>query len=311
MPQKSNPYKINSFKDYSQQIQRRYEKGLERGYFAGFDNLHKYYSVKLGYMTFIGGIPSHGKTTFINEVLLNLTSKYGWYHLIMTPETGDMPDIFVELSKMYLKKPFEKNHDNRMDLQEVYKAQAALSEYFNILESGDDMLSINDVLKAAEQTDSELIERGEKLHTLTIDPWNELDHRFDEFAGRQDIYLEHYFTKIRKFAKKTNIHIFIIVHPRTLRKNKDGIYLAPTPFEFSGGGAWYSKAQSILCIHRPVRLEDGSENDNMTNVIIQKAKPRSVGEKGIVELYFDRQKSRYYEKTEINSIKYSDNEPPF
>jgi len=67
----------------------------------------------------------------------------------------------------------------------------------------------------------------------------------------------------------------------------------------SGGAAWYSKAESILCIHRP-----GIES-TAVEIHIQKVKPKHIGKKGMIGLFFDWQKSRYYEVDLNNEKKYA------
>jgi twinkle protein len=132
-----------------------------------------------------------------------------------------------------------------------------------------------------------------KINTVTLDPWNELSHNFGEHGGRQDTYLEVVLGNIRRFSRKENIHTFIIAHPRTLIKNKEGRYDPPTAFEFSGGATWYAKADSILCINRPHEFSEAQFERSYVDIIVQKAKPKKVGKKGIFEIDYDYNTGRY------------------
>ena len=107
------------------------------------------------------------------------------------------------------------------------------------------------------------------------------------------------------------MHTCIITHPRDQQiKERDGIrfYPPPTPRDYAGGQAWYRKGLGMICIWRPTKgLKDdhGIEyQENETQVIIQKAKPRGVGKKGTIKLFFDLEKLRYYEKDQFVGNKY-------
>lgn len=260
-----------------------FSKGIDRGRFVGFDCLEQLYNIKLGCTTYIGGIPSHGKTEFMFELLMNLTDFYGWKHLIFSPETGSPAEIIAELAHKYIGKPFIKN-DFQMSQNEKYKADAHLSEYFYIVDAQESDMSVDSLLGMASTLSKEF-----GIKTLCIDPWNELKHDFETTGGREDKYLEYTLGKIRRFARENNLHIFIVAHPRTLRP-LDGKYLAPTAFELSGGAAWYAKAETIICVHRP------SIESSEVEIHIQKAKPKHIGKKGKAILFFDWKSSRYYEK---------------
>ena len=181
-----------------------------------------------------------------------------------------------------------------MSQMEKYNADAWLYDYFYILTPPEKETTVDKILEIALE-----IKKSVGLDTLCIDPFNELNHDYSNHAGREDKYLEHTLGKIRRFARQHDVHIFVVAHPRTLKMEK-GRYLPPTAFEFSGGAAWYAKAETILCVYRPT-LES-----NEVEIHIQKSKPKHTGRKGIVKLYWDWKKSRYYEKTISGFEKYSE-----
>ena len=281
--------------DTQKKVSHRYEKGARNGFHIGFRCLKNLYTVIKGHTTYIGGIPSHGKTEWMWEILINLTEFYGWKHAIFSPETGEAHDIAIEIIKKHQRNQFDPRYLVRMDENNMYESLNEMSEHFFIIDNPTNPemeYTPDDIMKTVE----EIVTNEGEIDTLVIDPFNELKRDFTEYCCREDNYLEYILGKIRRFARKMNIHIFIIVHPRTLHKNKEGIYLPPTAYEFSGGGVWYAKADSIICVHRPYKTDDGAGNKNMANIIIQKAKPKEVGTKGEVELFLDVEKGRYYER---------------
>jgi twinkle protein len=282
---------IKRANDLSAEYTELYENGLTPGEWIGFESLAEYYSVKLGCTTYIGGIPSHGKSEFLFEILMNLSDYKGWKHLIFSPETGSAASIYSELAHKYMRKPFDKRFYSRMEINDAYKALAFLHEHFIVIEPDDKGCTVDDIYKIAAE-----IKKENFINTVTIDPWNELNHDFGSYGGREDKYLENKLGKIRRMSRDLNIHSFIIAHPKGQRPNQQGFYDMPTAYDLSGGGAWYAKAESIIAVWRPPFENGNGREKNEVVIEIQKAKPKEIGKKGSATLFFDLEKSRYYEK---------------
>lgn len=265
-----------------------FKKGLDPGTPIGFKSLLPHWNAKRGCTTYIGGIPSHGKTEWHLEALMSLSEHFGWKHALFSPESGSPVEVIAELSHKYIGKSFNKGAF-QMSEADKYKADAFLSGHFFLLTPDENKLTVDELLDIASE-----IKKTHGLDSFSIDPFNELNHDFSKFGGREDKYLENVLGKIRRFARAENVHVFIIAHPRTL-KPQDGKYLPPTAFELSGGAAWYAKAESILCVHRP------DMTSNRVEIHIQKAKPKQIGRKGSVILNWDWKKSRYYEESPLSS----------
>lgn len=283
-----------------------HEKGRIRGKYIGFNALQDKYSVKLGCTTYILGIPGHGKSEWLFEILINLSEFYGWRHIIYSPETGTATDIFLELAIKYCKKPLK-----QIEQKEFGQAIGFLDEYFYVLNPKDNEKTPDKLFDLALKVKSEFYMDHKEFHTFSIDPWNELSHDFSEYSGREDKYLAFMLGHIRQKSKENQIHTFIVAHPRTLREKKnDNSYSPPTTYEFSGGAEWFNKAETIICIYRP-KIYDRETNEyyNDVKIIIQKAKPKGIGcNKGEIELYYDVEKSRYYEQIDGQNL-FANKEP--
>lgn len=290
-----------------------HEKGKPKGNYVGFKGLYDKYSVKLGCTTYILGIPGHGKTEFLFEILMNLTEFYGWRHIIYSPEIGTPTDIYLELAMKYCKKPLEK-----IDKVEFGNAIAFLDEYFYVLTPTDEQKTPAKLMQLAIDLISEFKMDEKIFHTLSIDPWNELSHDFESYGAREDKYLAYTLGNIRIKSRESKLHTFIVAHPRTLReKKKDNTYAPPTTYEFSGGAEWFNKGETILCIYRPKIYDpDLKEYYNDVKIIIQKAKPKGIGcNKGEIDMFYDTESGRYYEMDGLGEKKFAnkkyENETPF
>lgn len=257
-------------------------------YSLGFQGLDEHYKIALGATTYIAGIPSHGKTEWLFEMLIRLSEIHGFKHFMYSPETGTAEEVYLELACKYLKKVSRENAFHRIRKNEFRHAIAFINEHFIVRDMEEKAPTPNELIEQVKECIKEV-----PINTFTLDPWNELTHNFSEHGGRQDTYLEVVLGNVRRFSRKENIHTFIIAHPRTLIKNKEGRYDPPTAFEFSGGATWYAKADSILCVNRPFEFSETLFERSYVDIIIQKAKPKKVGKKGIFEIDYDYNTGRY------------------
>lgn len=263
-------------------------------YSLGFDSLDPYYKIVLGSTTYIGGQPSHGKTEWLFEMLIRLTQLHGFRHLIYSPETGMAEKIYLELTCKYLSKVYREGAFNRITEFDFINASAYIHEYFIVRDMTEISPTPDEFLKEINETVIEM-----KINTISIDPWNEMIHHFGDSGGRQDVYLERALSKTRTFARLYNLHLFIVAHPKTLQKNKEGKYDAPTAYDLSGGGTWYAKADSIICVYRPNEFSDIIHERTYVQIIVQKAKPKEVGVKGDINFNYDWHTGRYFERSKV------------
>lgn len=261
-----------------------------KAYEVGFDELDKIYKVVLGATSYIGGQPSHGKTEWLFEMLIRLSLKHGWKHLIFSPESGTAEKIYLELICKYTSKVYREGAFNRVTELDAINSAAFIHSHFIVRDMTDKTPTPSEFLEEIKQIVTE-----EDIKTVSIDPWNEMFHPYE---GRQDTYLEVALSNIRKFARSNQVHCFVVAHPRTLQKNKEGKYEAPTAYELSGGATWYAKADSILCVFRPFEFSDIMHERTYVDIIIQKAKPKEVGQKGIFHADYNWHTGRYSPRVE-------------
>lgn len=255
---------------------------MQGGAEIGWKNAIGKFNVEFGQMTIVTGIPSHGKSTFIDALRVNLWRNYGYVSAAVSPENYPVQCHLAMLIEMYAKRNF---YEIPMDEMSYYKDKLDKAFYFIQPERDDEMLTIDFILQKAK---SLVYREGVKI--LVLDPWNEMDH-VQENGQREDQYISTQLAKIRRFARVNNIHIFIIAHPSKLQKNKDGQYDPPTAYDIAGGAMWRNKADNILCVYRPDL--DTSE----TEVYVQKIRFRRNGKAGsVMKFLFYVDTSTYIEK---------------
>jgi hypothetical protein len=289
-------YTVEDVKD---EIEEKYKNGLSRGYFVGWDELDQYWTMKMGATTYLYGAPYSGKTQIWYEILINTSKFYDFKHVIFSPETGGAADIYIELMQIYTGRDFYKDYNNQMSESEASEARTFLDKHFIVIDPSEELITIDDFYNYVD-----IIERkyNVKIHTTTVDPWNELRHDFDKHTMR-DVYLEWALGKIRQNARVNSRHNCIITHitQQQQQKGSDGkMFYPPASFrEVAGGQSWARKGMGMISVYRP---HDGMADangrpyePNTTLLYIQKIKPKGSGMKGTAILYYDLKKHKYYE----------------
>jgi twinkle protein len=135
---------------------------------------------------------------------------------------------------------------------------------------------------------TELLIKEKGIDGLIIDPWNEIELSKPREISDSD-FIGICLRRLRKFARKNKIHLWIIAHPTKMQKDKDGNYLVPDLYDIMGSSHWRNKADNGICVHRDFVNET-------TNIHIQKIKFRYAGRPGTITLKYDETNGRYYEQ---------------
>jgi twinkle protein len=128
-----------------------------------------------------------------------------------------------------------------------------------------------------------------KLDGLVIDPWNELEQAMKPKDMNDSDFTGDCLRKLRKFARKNELCLFVVVHPTKMHKEKDSTnYPVPTLYDCQGSSHWYNKADNGIVVYR------NFEPDS-TDVYVKKVKFRNYGELGMVSFNFDVKTGCYVE----------------
>ena len=292
---------IRKYEDVKDEVDSLYDKGFTRGVTIGFSEIDKLISFKKGATSYIYGTPASGKSEFWWECLISMSKKFGYKHLIFSPETGTPAEIFAEILHKWSGKPFfdlEGNRISKMTKAESLRYGLEVSQYFYIMDLGVKDITLDDFHDAVEKYDV-------KFDTVTTDPFNEVKH---ELHGEQrDMYMARVLGKIRMYAREHNYHHTIIMHiarevGAKITDDSTGIKFYPPadPRYIDGGETSFRKGEQMICVWRPP-FGVGEYQANEVKIIVQKTKPKGVGMVGEATLFFDIWRNAYYE--EINGLK--------
>ena len=269
------------------QIKRLYDNGMVRGVNTGWGCVNELINFSTGQWTVVTGIPGHGKSEWLDALMVNLAHAYGWCFAVFSPENQPLEMHFQKLAEKYIGKPFFGS--SRMDKEDLKQAAVWINERFSFVLPEAENMSVDSVLGLAKVA---VIRKGVK--GIIIDPWNELDHSRAPNLTETE-YISQSLSKIRRFARGNDVHVFLVAHPTKQRKEKDAtgnmVYLPPTPYDISGSAHWRNKADNAITVYRP----DVTDKNSTVQIHIQKVRFKNNGKPGIADLKYEYSTGRFYE----------------
>jgi twinkle protein len=274
-------------KELQPRIDELYEHGLPRGDSTGWGGLDAYYRVVPGQWTLVTGIPGHGKSEWLDALMVSLAKNSKWRFAIFSPENEPLELHCAKIMEKIVGKPFSVGPTERISREEKDRAIAWMNARFGFVRS--DAQDIISILNEASQW-VQALEHSFK-NGIVIDPWNELEHYRPSNLSEAE-YISQTLRGVRRFVRDWNVHLWLVAHPKLMQKEKNGDYPVPTPYDISGGAQWRNKGDNIIAIWR-----DLEERLQTVEVYVQKVRFKHVGRIGMVQLRYDRVTGRYYDMT--------------
>jgi twinkle protein len=257
-----------------------YENGFAPSVMTGWDKVDRLYTVRQKEFTIITGIPSHGKSAWLDALIVNIAIRYDWKFGIYSPENYPFERHIAKLCELYIGKPFDRKYSGYMTEDEAEKAFKWCNDHFLFLMPEEMEEQTLDRILALGR--SAIFKSG--IKGFIIDPWNEIDHHLN--GDPETIYISKSLSKIRRFSRVSDVHTFVVAHPTKLQKDKKGNYPVPTPYDIAGSAHFRNKADNCLCVHRDFE-------NNRTMLYSQKIRFKEIGRIGETSLNFDIRNNRY------------------
>jgi twinkle protein len=146
----------------------------------------------------VTGIPSHGKSTWVLNLLCNLAGLHSWRAAVFSPEMPTVPHLRDKL--------------RRIRGGSTLEADKFIDEHFRFIDADptgreDVDFDLDWIIDKA--TDAVL---RDGIRLLVIDPWNEIEH-----ARRRDESVTDYIGRgiraLKRFARLYDVAVIVIAHP--------------------------------------------------------------------------------------------------
>lgn len=272
-------YDAEQFRD---SVWELYDKGAGKGESTGYESVDELYTVVPGQVTIVTGIPSSGKSEFIDQIMMNLASNKGWKFGICSFENEPRFHIAKLMSKR-AEMPFFEGKTQRMNREAAKAAFDWVNEHFSFVHQDDGSLaSIDSILDRLRIAIMRFGIRG-----AVIDPVNFISR--DLSSSSETEWVSNMLTQLKAFAMAHGVHIWLIAHPAKQYKGQDGKIAVPKGYDISGSSHYFNKADCGLTIHREMDMP------HLTQVHVWKCRFAWVGKQGQTDLIYNTATTSYYE----------------
>ena len=272
---------LHSANEYKQTLQDMYDGNVQKAESTGFDKLDDIYRVMPSTFNLVTGIPNHGKSNFLDQILMNLAENQSWKFAIYSPEHSTANHLRRLLEKR-CRKPFDIGPYSRITDDEKNAGLDFLDNHFKFIENTQQIPTIDYILGKAKIAKLRFGIKG-----LVIDPFNQISQD-REGNKREDEHIRDIIAKCQQFARNYQVWVCMVAHPHKLHRNDAGVIPPPDLYQVSGSAHWANMADAGLVIHRDFE-------NNVTRIITRKIREQGVyGEIGQVEFTFNF-RTRCYE----------------
>ena len=253
---------VKTFKDIEDEITDFVKNGFKPGYQIGLPNFDNIFSTYTGQFITVTGIPSSGKSDFVDQMVVGYNQRYQWKTAFASPENAP---TYLHAHKLMRK--IWQDMPTRNDIHSDKWNQIAEHCNDNFFHIDMERYTLESVLRKG----AELVKR-KGIKCLVIDPFNKIR---DVDCKTEDVnrYTMEYLTKIEMFCKKYDVLVFIVAHPTKMYRDKDGKIEEPTMYNIKGGGEWYDASYHGILVHRDYEAKT-------VKAKVLKVKFQNLGENG-------------------------------
>jgi len=258
---------VTTFRDIEHEVTDFVKHGFKKGYQIGLSNFDNIFSTYTGQFITVTGIPSSGKSDFVDQMVVGYNQNYGWKTAFASPENAP---TYLHAHKIMRKVWQDMPRKSDIGTTKWNQVAEHVNDNFYFIDM--ERYTLETVLRKG----AELVKR-KGIKCLVIDPYNKIR---DIDCNTEDVnrYTMEYLTKIEMFAKKYDVLVFIVAHPTKMYRDKDGKIEEPNMYNIKGGGEWYDASYHGILVHRDYEAKT-------VKAKVLKVKFQNLGENG-AEAYF-------------------------
>ena len=225
----------------------------------------------------VTGIPGHGKSDFVDEIVLRLCTRQDWRAGYFSPENTPIEYHHAKLAEKLLGHRFRKDFSTEEEFARVvdYLSQRV----WHILPDGD--FTLGNVLSKAR----ELVHRH-GIRVFVIDPYNYINHQIP--AGMTETgYIGSFMNSLARFARLNSCLVILVAHPRKMNKQYGTQKTeVPTMYDINGSANFFNMTDYGIVVDRQDEM-------GIVYIHVEKTRFRNFGTKGNAAFCYDVTNGRY------------------
>lgn len=210
---------------------------------TGWPEMDRAFKYIPGQFIAVTGIPNHGKSRWLSQVMIQTGRLRDERWAIFSPETGHANQI-ADLCEIWAGNPFFDGPTVRMTEQDVTDAMLWLRDRVFLLGTLEHTPSIDWLLERARAA---VIRYGVK--NVVFDPYNEIEASRPEKLSETE-FVSQLISKCKRFGKLHDCTVWMVIHPTKLRSADGGKEPVPNLYDLAGSAHWRNKADAGIVVYR-------------------------------------------------------------
>jgi twinkle protein len=240
-------------------------------------------------VTLITGIPGHGKTTWLKNLLVRLADRHGWSYLLYSAEEANATFAMTDLLSIKTGKSFFNAPSTpRITKEEVEQNTPFLNEHFKYYKLSENDSTVEAIMAKAE----EMVKRH-GIRGLVIDNMSTVERQITGSSDNRHNQIGNMMRDLRSFARDLGIHIWLVAHPKKLNKVKQAVYEVPTGYDVGDSSHYYNAPDLGVTVYR-------NRETGQTEIHFWKIRFRFSGQEETDYFKFDITNSRYTPTQKVN-----------
>lgn len=229
----------------------------------------------------VTGVPQHGKSTWVMQLLLQFAQQYGWRSVVFSAEMPINPFMTSVLYRMHSNGPLDcVTPEHKAFIEDTFIWMGANPDRKG--QSPD--FTLDWMMEMAQNA----VDRF-GVRVMVMDPWNEAEHSrkrdetLTEYVGRS-------IKELKAFAQRTGLILIVVAHPTKLPRSKVSgkVEHAPDLYDISDSAHWMNK-----CDHGVVIWREFEPTPHTQIKVLKSRFADYAGEPGIVKMKRDLISGRF------------------
>jgi len=284
---------VETIGSYRDKVLDIWEHGIEPGKTVGWGEFDDLVQWEPGRTAIVLGTPNTGKSTFADDLMLNLALQHGWKAAVYSPEMFPPERHIVRYATTIAGQQFRKETittDRGVDSSMPAISQSMADHILNWLDN-----NIFFITEKSGRTIQALLRQAEQLQVrygikqLLLDPFNYI--QLPDGAKSDTVKIGDILADIELFAHRTGIFVIVVVHPAKPQKGEEINSL----YNASGSAEFRNRADYglVLVNDDDHKRKSGRTDLHLLKVIVDKVRDDHMGHKGICHLSFDPSSYRH------------------